>query len=106
MAALLGSEVMGTAAAKRPAGAYVGRPIKRAAMMNKPPIMAARTTAASAPTSTVQRATPIRATQAEPRKPAIGRLPLRRISANMAQAEALLQPKSQIKNQTGRGFSD
>jgi hypothetical protein len=35
MAALLGSEVMGIAAAKRPAGAYVGRPMKRAAIMKK-----------------------------------------------------------------------
>jgi hypothetical protein len=28
------------------------------------------------------------------------------MAANMAQAEALLQPKPQIKNQTGRGFAD
>jgi hypothetical protein len=34
----------------------------------------------------------------------MGRLTPRRMAANMAQAEALVQPKSYIKKQTGRFF--
>jgi hypothetical protein len=43
---------------------------------------------------------PFWSTQAESRKQATGELPLRRMAANLAQAEALLQPMSYIKKQT------
>ena len=77
-----------------------GRPLNLAAMMNKPPIMAARTTAASAPTKIVYNVILISTNLAERLYPRVGRL----IASSRPVTIAILKP--QIKNQIGRGFSD